>query len=476
MAVDSYSMVKRILPFAAISILVLVPCFWLPRIEAGDLGSHSYNAWLTSLVEKEQAPGLWIAPQKNNVLFDILLLRLGSLLGFAVGEKVAVCIAVLLFLWGGFALMSVVAGRPAWFLLPVLIMLAYGWTFHMGFFNFYISLGLAFIALAIFWRARGRVYLYVLPLVPLIWVAHPMGLLWFVMVAGYIGASRWLNPRLYLLLMGAALSCLLALRFYLAGRYRVSWWKGRYTDLLGTGQIVLGTRYEFLSIALIVAIAGCVLLHYLDVRRQGREVFPLSAQLYVLGVLGIALLPDAVWFPWYREPISLITSRFTLGVAVLGCCALSTMRVPKLFAMLCGVLALGYFALVYRDAAETFALEKEAEALVAKLPKGSRVITTIYPFRGSRVFVHHVVDRACIGNCFNFDNYEPSSGAFRLRADPGNRIVVPSEVDANHMMIGNYVVRREDLPLWQIFQCGPREIDLCLRPLQPGPLQSTAQN
>ncbi len=30
----------------AISAGLLIPCFWHRRIEAGDLGSHVYNAWL----------------------------------------------------------------------------------------------------------------------------------------------------------------------------------------------------------------------------------------------------------------------------------------------------------------------------------------------------------------------------------------------------------------------------------------------
>ena len=56
-----------------ISAAVLTPCFWHRRIEAGDLASHMYNAWLAQLIERGQAPGLWIARQWNNVLFDLLL-------------------------------------------------------------------------------------------------------------------------------------------------------------------------------------------------------------------------------------------------------------------------------------------------------------------------------------------------------------------------------------------------------------------
>src|SRR3984893_16871570 len=72
----------------AISAGLLIPCFWHRRIEAGDLGSHVYNAWLAQLIERGQAPGLYLARQWNNVLFDLLLLKLGNVFGLAGGAKI----------------------------------------------------------------------------------------------------------------------------------------------------------------------------------------------------------------------------------------------------------------------------------------------------------------------------------------------------------------------------------------------------
>src|SRR5260370_2391752 len=63
------------LRFTLISSALWVPCFWHRRIEAGDLGSHAYNAWLAQLIDKRQAPGLYFARQCNHVLFDFLLLE-----------------------------------------------------------------------------------------------------------------------------------------------------------------------------------------------------------------------------------------------------------------------------------------------------------------------------------------------------------------------------------------------------------------
>src|SRR6202045_5298316 len=93
----------------AVSVVIIVPCVWQRRIEAGDLGSHVYNAWLAQLIERGQAPGLYLARQWNNVLFDFLLLKLGNLFGLAAAQKILVPSCVLVFFWGAFALVAAVS-------------------------------------------------------------------------------------------------------------------------------------------------------------------------------------------------------------------------------------------------------------------------------------------------------------------------------------------------------------------------------
>jgi hypothetical protein len=126
----------------AASVVVLVPCFWHRHIAAGDLGSHLYNAWLAELIRAGKAPGLWIEHQSNNVLFDLILSAFSRVLSFAATEKLAVSLVVLIFFWGAFALVCAATRRTPWFLLPALAMVAYGWTFHAGFFNYYLGIGL----------------------------------------------------------------------------------------------------------------------------------------------------------------------------------------------------------------------------------------------------------------------------------------------------------------------------------------------
>src|SRR5450755_3970897 len=98
-----------------ISAGVLVPCFWQRHIEAGDLGSHVYNAWLAQLIGQGRAPGLYLAPQWHNVLFDFVLLGVANVAGLLVAEKVAVALAVLIFFWGVFVLLVALTERVPWF-------------------------------------------------------------------------------------------------------------------------------------------------------------------------------------------------------------------------------------------------------------------------------------------------------------------------------------------------------------------------
>src|ERR1700722_17748181 len=201
----------------AISVAMIVPCVWHRRIEAGDLGSHVYNAWLAQLIEKGHAPGLFIARQWNNVLFDVLLLKFGNAFGLAVGQKIVVALCVLIFFWGLFAFLTAVSHRVPWSLVPCLAMLAYGWTFSVGFLNYYLSLALGFFVLAIFWctkvkRAAGADVAAGAVLAILVLVAHPQGFVWLLGCTGYICLWRRLPGWSKLTVPGAAVVAMIAAR------------------------------------------------------------------------------------------------------------------------------------------------------------------------------------------------------------------------------------------------------------------------
>src|SRR5271155_4972668 len=124
-----------------VSLLALVPCFWHKRIEAGDLPSHTYNAWLAHLVSLGQAPGVYLDSRWNNILFDSALEKLTAAFGYVAGERVLVVFCMLIFFWGAFALIAAANLRAPWVLVPAILMVTYGWTFYSGFMNFYLAFG-----------------------------------------------------------------------------------------------------------------------------------------------------------------------------------------------------------------------------------------------------------------------------------------------------------------------------------------------
>ena len=61
-----------------------------------------------------------------------------------------------------------------------------------------------------------------------------------------------------------------------------------------------------------------------------------------------------------------------------------------------------------------------------------------------------MIDRVCIGHCYSYANYEPSTAQFRIRADVPNPYVAYSYQQSWELQSGVYVVRKTDLPLYQV--------------------------
>ena len=463
---------RRWLPLLLISVAVLVPCFWHVHIEAGDLGSHTYNAWLVQLIHQGQAPGLRVERIWQNVLFDWLLSGFGSLLGFSVGEKIAVCLAVLLVFWSTFAFIYAVSGTVPWTLVPAIAMVSYGWTFNAGFFNYYLSIGLSFLGLAIVWRAQGWRKLYGLALTPLILVAHPLGLAWFCAAGAYIVIAERVPLRWHVALLAISGLLLLMVDRFMRNHFRVGGSHRRVYKINGLDQIVVySDRYKFLAATLFLFVVFCFLC---DIRQRHGEAgywsrLSLPLQLYVVVEMGVLLLPGVVYLPLYAAPLSLLLERMSLLSAILALSMLGILRQKAWHLAGFAALACMYFSLLYQDTARISSMETQVERLVKNLPPYTHVLATIVNPPKAPIYVSdHIVDRACIERCFSFENYEPASDQFRVRAEPGNRIVTTSARDSGKMEDGDYIVQRGDLPAFQIYQCTPLIKDLCITKLEAG--------
>jgi hypothetical protein len=455
----------------AISALLLVPCIWHRHIAAGDLASHMYNAWLAQLIERGQVTGLWLDSRWNNVLFDLLVSLLGKFFSLQVTEKLAVSVCVLIFFWGAFALVAAAGERVPWFLVPLFAMIAYGYTFEMGFFNYYLSLGLSFFGIALFWRGEKWERLIPLALAPFIVLAHPLGLAWMAGAIVYMAAAEAIATRYQPVLLLSAALALVLIHFEFWRHYEIMVQPQRFYFFNGSDQLSLfGPRYDIPHIALICfAIATLATDIYGRIRkREDLKPYAMPAQLYIVLILAAWLLPDAIRFrPGNSAILALLTERLTSVSVVVFCCVLGVMR-PRWWHLLgFAAIAAVFFTFVYQDTKIANNMELQAEQLERTVPRNSRILATIKPLAGSRILVQHIADRACIGYCFSYGNYEPSS-EFRVRATPGNPYVMSDYDLVVDMEDGTYEVQPEDLPAYQLYECSPDGTKLCIRPLVAG--------
>ena len=457
-----------------ISASLLLPCFWHKRIEAGDLPSHTYNAWLSQLISQGQAPGLYIEPRWDNVLSDIALAKLGSLTGFVVAEHVVVASAVLIFFWGAFTLISAVNLRPAWTLTPAIAMIAYGWTFYAGFLNCYLSLSFAFWSVALFWRGRGIDHLAGAILVLLALLAHPMGLAILVGLAIYLRLSDRLHDWIRWLLFVIGCLVVLAFHYYVLYQRNAFWhtWKD-FLYMNGTDQLFLfGSRYHELAMAVLIFGAFCFL--YGVVREwktcEFRRAWRAPLELWLLLLLTALLIPETMLLPHLSPvPIGKVVTRMTSVTGVMALSLLASIKPRTWHLAGLGVAGLVFFTWTYQDTGILNDMESQAETLVSGLPYGRRVTSTIGHPGWRLPIVDHSMDRACVGRCFAYDNYEPSTGQFRIRVHHGSPVVTDSVKAHSEMQSGFYTVREEDLPMDQIYQCDETNLTrLCIRELSAG--------
>jgi len=466
---------KYWLRVSLLSAALLVPCFWHRHIAAGDLGSHVYNAWLAQLIEQGRAPGLYIAAKWNNVLFDVMLLKLGNLFGLAAAEKTAVSLCVLIFFWGVFALISTTAQRAAWHWTPCIAILAYGYVFNMGFFNFYLSIGLACFILALLWRGGNAEWILGACFVPFVFLAHPLGFLWLAGAAAYVKTRKRLSGGARLAVPATAVAGLFALHWIIAHRpaWQADWRQDSGYLFNGADQVVLyGTRYALLATLLFVFGVASVIADTIfsdNKVASWKQRWPLL-ELYVVSLCATWLLPenlrpvpDAGW-------IGLLVTRLTIISAIFGLCVIATVRPRWWHAAGFTVLAAVFFAFLWQDTAFVNRLETNAEKVASELPYGTRLLSTVWAPPGSRItFISHVLDRACIGHCFSYGNYEPSSKQFRVRVRPGSPLVTSVPDDTEDMSAGVYDVEEADLPLKQVYQCDEHDLSkLCVRDLEEG--------
>ncbi len=438
--------------YFAAAVLLAVPCLWQQHIQGSDLPSHLYNAWLANRVAAGALPGLSVVPQQTNVLFDLALSWLLKSCSVVSTERIAVVSAVQIFFWGCFALVSATGGRPAWRRAPLLALLAYGAVFRMGFFNFYISVGICCGAIALVWWNHPRVRWLALVVLPVAWVAHFVPCLWAAAIIGYILTARWLRPSHRWRLLAAGLIGIAGLAIFLATRVPSFWAPGlRVESFFGADQVLtFGVKYNIVAAGLL---CWFVLLLVRRFELPARPLNDTVLHLWLLMAAACVLLPDSIWLPLYTGGLTYITLRLSLLSAILLCAAVAPVSLNVFEKIGQIVLMAAFFSFSYMDEGAFNLVEQKVARAIAALPPGSRVISAL---KDSRLYVpalQHVVDRPCIGRCFDFADYEPSTGQFRVHAQPGNSFVLSDYGDIGKLERGQFVFNRTDVALYRVFSC-----------------------
>lgn len=441
------------LRYLFLSLLLLAPVYWQSRVQAGDLSSHIYNAWLAQLIETGRTQGMVIVKQTTNVLFDLMLSTLFPLVGAELAQRIAVSIAVLTFVWGAFRFTGAVAGKRPWHILPCIAMLAYGWVFHMGFFNFYLSLGLCFWALSLAWdlkTARPAPLALAALLLALAYVAHALPVVWSAGLFTYrLAAARMsARGRIY---MSAGVVLALVVVQTVVGKTTFSRWSAQQIKMTtGADQMwVFDGKYYLVLAGLLIL---WVLLFIDIARRNGmRElVSGIPFQFCVLSAAAVFILPTTVKLPGFHHTLVYIAERMSLGVGVCVCALLAAARPRRYQRYALPALAVLFFGFLYRDEKILNRIEDRVDRVVAHLEPGQRIISAVDDLDLHVFAVTHMIDRACIGRCFSYANYEPSTAQFRIRAAPGNPHVISVYEDSWKIQTGSYIVQPGDLPLIQL--------------------------
>ena len=459
---------RRVLLVLLFSLVILVPCFWQKRIQATDLSSHVYNAWLASLAEQGKTPGVYVTHQWNNVAFDVGLEWLLVRVGPSAAQRIMVSAAVLIFFWGAIALVTFASGENWWFTIPWVAVLTYGFVFHMGFFNYYLSLGICFWYLSAVWNGGRKRLFIAAPILLLAWTAHPLPVIWAIGMVLYFLIAQKLrrSQTTWLLVLGIVL--LVGIREVLMKLFGGLWsWKQVYFVTGILQPVFFNPRY--IPVFALFLFAGLISLRTL-IKKHGilNLATSVPVQLCVLNAAAVFLLPNVIESSKYAIPFSYISDRLSLAAGVVVCMLLAVAPTKGQQKLILALACIVFFSLVFVDTSKLNALEDNVDRLVVQLPAGARVLG-YFPTRNRRISpALHTLDRACIGHCFSYGNYEPMSRQFRVRAVPGNPFVIADFKDEHAVDIGQYVVQPRDVPVYLIYLCGEMRDHVCSKQLQAG--------
>ncbi len=390
---------------------LLLPVFWTPRVQAVDMASHTYGAWLTSSVRAGAHAGVSLERVHTNLLVDVMLQGLLLFTGPVWAERIAMSMALLAFVLGAwFWLRAVERNAQPWTVAPLLLVAAHGTVTQTGLVNFLLAMGLGAGAGACLIHGR-RWWIAAIPLAAAAWIAHAMGTLIILAMTAYSRVHRSLGrtERVVLLLLAAgAIAISGMLLEFLLETVRVHPPLG----FLGLYGLVPYRALYMVPALLYLGIAGWSAFGSLRTDAGGG----VGLHFFLLCAVAYQVYPSGFHVPSHGAWVTFLSQRIELGVFLAVIVMAATAARPRAIFAVGLLVAASYFSLLRSDhhlLAQHDALLKKA---VLEAPSGARLV---FPHRGEGYFVDPLrtaLDRACLGHCYNFFHYRPSTGHFRMVA------------------------------------------------------------
>jgi hypothetical protein len=431
-----------------------------------------------------------LVTQSTNVLVDLLIEPLLAHFGQLAASHIVLSILTCTFFLGGVLWLQALSNGQSWRVWPILLMLTHGIILQSGFLNFYLSTAICLFALGLLWRPTIPRVTIAVVLFVIARFAHPLPILWAISVLLYVRLASRVEQKARIWMIAAAGITLVAVRSIIMWKFAGSWKAPRVLEVTGASQILLHpTSFALLALVLLVLGVAAVLRS----RNLRGVVHDPIFHVYVVSMIAVVLMPENVNAGQFSSG-GYISLRFSLFAALAGVAVLARHARSAWFFKAGGVIAILFFALLFRDAKAaskiTHQLENETAAL-AGMPRvtsqirfpqfrmeselakplhlpGIRAIQRMLYDEHFGINIAHVVDAACIDHCISYGNYEPSTYQFRVRALPGNHFAATTGAVAGEIQAGHYVVQAGDLPMYSIYVCGPAESDLCTRALRVG--------
>jgi hypothetical protein len=246
-------------------------------------------------------------------------------------------------------------------------MLAYGWVFHMGFFDFYLALGLCFWALAVAWEWRPRRVAMAGALLLLAYTAHALPVIWTIGLLLYQWLARRISPRARVKVTAAWVLGIVLLQAVFSRTMLSAWSLGQVRMASGADQVfVFDGKYYVVLIGLLL-VWGMLFLDLLKDAGLLGVVSSVPFQFCLISAAAVSILPGTLLLPGFRHTIVYMAERMSLGVGICVCAMLAAARPREFQRYAMAVVALVFFGFLYRDEKALNLIDDRLSGTIARI-------------------------------------------------------------------------------------------------------------